>query len=103
MIIPVILAGGSGTRLWPLSRQLYPKQMIAITDEFTMLQNTVKRLDGAENMLNPMVICNEEHRFMAAEQLRQIGVDPHTILLEPVGKKYGTGHCTGRMQGTGRR
>ncbi|THB76093.1 MAG: mannose-1-phosphate guanylyltransferase/mannose-6-phosphate isomerase [Desulfobacteraceae bacterium] len=86
MIIPVILAGGSGTRLWPLSRQLFPKQMIAITDEFTMLQNTVKRLQGADNLLDPMVICNEEHRFMAAEQLRQIEVTPHTIILEPVGK-----------------
>lgn len=86
MIIPVILAGGSGTRLWPLSRELYPKQMIAITDEFTMLQNTIKRLDGVEDLGDPVVICNEDHRFMAAEQLRQIGVTPDSIILEPMGK-----------------
>jgi len=85
MIIPVILAEGSGTSLWPLSRQLYPKQLINIYNKNTMLQNTVLRLDGLENLCSPIVVCNEAHRFMTAEQLRKIGVDPLAIILEPVG------------------
>ena len=86
MIVPVILAGGSGTRLWPLSRQLYPKQLIDIYDENTMVQNTVMRLDGINSLQPPIVVCNEAHRFMTAEQLRKIDVTPRAILLEPVGK-----------------
>ena len=86
MIIPVILAGGSGTRLWPLSRELYPKQLIDIYNEKTMLQNTVLRLEGLEMIGSPIVVCNEEHRFMTAEQLRNIDTDPHAIILEPVGR-----------------
>ncbi len=85
-IVPVILAGGSGTRLWPLSRQLYPKQLIDIYNKNTMLQNTVLRLKGLENAASPIVVCNEEHRFMTAEQLRQIKIDPQAIILEPVGR-----------------
>lgn len=84
MIVPVILAGGSGTRLWPLSRQLYPKQLIDIYNKNTMLQNTLLRLKGMENIDSPIVVCNEEHRFMAAEQLRKIKTDPMAIILEPV-------------------
>lgn len=86
MIVPVILAGGSGTRLWPLSRQLYPKQLIDIYNKNTMLQNTLLRLKGMENIDSPIVVCNEEHRFMAAEQLRKIKTDPLAIILEPVGR-----------------
>lgn len=86
MVIPVILAGGSGTRLWPLSRELHPKQLIGLIDEHTMLQNTVMRLAGFEGMARPIVICNESHRFMVAEQLRSIGVEPLAIMLEPVGR-----------------
>lgn len=86
MIVPVILAGGSGTRLWPLSRQLYPKQLIDIYNKNTMLQNTLLRLKGMENIDSPIVVCNEEHRFMAAEQLRKIKTDPMAIILEPVGR-----------------
>ena len=86
MIIPIILAGGSGTRLWPLSRQLYPKQLIDIYNEDTMLQNTISRLEDLENSGSPIVICNEEHRFMTAEQLREIKVEPRAIILEPVGR-----------------
>lgn len=86
MIIPVILAGGSGTRLWPLSRELYPKQLIRMYNEQTMLQNTILRLEGIESMGSPIVVCNEEHRFMTAEQLRKISVEPNSIILEPVGK-----------------
>jgi mannose-1-phosphate guanylyltransferase/mannose-6-phosphate isomerase len=85
-ILPVILAGGSGTRLWPLSRALYPKQLIRLVDEQTMLQNTVLRLQGLADIGNPMVICNDEYRFMVAEQLRQIEVEPKAIILEPMGR-----------------
>jgi len=86
MFIPVIMAGGSGTRLWPLSRTNYPKQFLNLThpDE-TMLQQTINRLNGL-NCGAPFVICNEEHRFIAAEQVRQLGSDNLNILLEPVGK-----------------
>ncbi|MDM8525602.1 mannose-1-phosphate guanylyltransferase/mannose-6-phosphate isomerase [Desulfococcaceae bacterium HSG8] len=86
MIIPVILAGGSGTRLWPLSRELYPKQLLALADDNTMLQNTILRLKDIEDMGDPIVICNENHRFMVAEQCRKINVRPESIILEPVGR-----------------
>jgi mannose-1-phosphate guanylyltransferase/mannose-6-phosphate isomerase len=86
MIQPVILAGGSGTRLWPLSRALYPKQLISLVDLHTMLQNTLLRLDGLDDATHPVVICNDEYRFMVAEQLRQIGVEADSIILEPVGR-----------------
>jgi mannose-1-phosphate guanylyltransferase len=84
MIIPVIMAGGSGTRLWPLSRTAFPKQFIALTSSLTMLQETAARLNGLSNAA-PMVICNEEHRFLVAEQMRQQNLHP-AILLEPVGR-----------------
>ena len=86
MILPVILAGGSGTRLWPLSRALYPKQLIRLVDQHTMLQNTILRLDGLDGVGNPVVVCNDEYRFMAAEQLRQIKIKADSIILEPVGR-----------------
>ncbi|MCC6301460.1 MAG: cupin domain-containing protein [Gammaproteobacteria bacterium] len=91
MIQPVILSGGSGTRLWPLSREYYPKQLLAPLSDRTLLQSTVCRLDGLEGASNPqiaapLVICNEEHRFLVAEQLRQLGKPPGQILLEPVGR-----------------
>ncbi len=85
-ICPVILSGGSGTRLWPLSREYYPKQLLALTGERTLLQETGHRLDGIENVLPPIVVCNEEHRFLVAEQLRQVNVIPSSIVLEPVGR-----------------
>ncbi len=86
MIVPVILAGGSGSRLWPLSRQLYPKQLIDLHTPHTMLQDTLLRLDGLKDMASPIIICNEEHRFMTAEQVRQIQKNPQAIILEPEGK-----------------
>lgn len=86
MIVPVILAGGTGTRLWPLSRKLYPKQLIALLNEKTLLQNTVNRVADLEGVQAPVVICNEEHRFMVAEQMRETGVKPLSIILEPIGK-----------------
>lgn len=85
-LYPVIMAGGSGSRLWPLSRQLNPKQFLALTDaELTMLQATIRRLDGLQTGL-PRLICNEQHRFLVAEQLRQLGLEDAHILLEPVGR-----------------
>jgi len=86
MIVPVILAGGSGTRLWPLSRSLHPKQLLRLVDAHTMLQNTVMRLQDLPALYPPIVICNETHRFMVAEQLRGIGMPPAMIILEPVGR-----------------
>lgn len=86
MIVPVILAGGSGSRLWPMSRALYPKQLIDIYNDHTMLQNTLYRLEGLDGLHPPLVICNEVHRFMTAEQLRKMQVTPGAIILEPKGK-----------------
>lgn len=85
-ICPIILSGGSGSRLWPLSREYYPKQLLALTGERTLLQETGRRLDGIENVLSPIVVCNEEHRFLVAEQLREVNVIPSSIILEPVGR-----------------
>ena len=76
MLIPVILSGGSGTRLWPLSRELYPKQLLPLVSERTMLQDTAARLNGLENLVAPIVVCNEAHRFMVAEQLRRLDTAP---------------------------
>lgn len=86
MIHPVIMAGGTGSRLWPLSRQLNPKQFLKLTDErLSMLQMTVTRLDGMA-AADPLLICNEEHRFLAAEQMRQSGFEDARIILEPCGR-----------------
>ncbi|WP_026375091.1 mannose-1-phosphate guanylyltransferase/mannose-6-phosphate isomerase [Aestuariibacter salexigens] len=82
---PVVLAGGTGSRLWPKSRAALPKQFLALTDDNTMLQNTLLRLDGI-NAVAPIVICNESHRFLVAEQLRKKDIDHGGILLEPVGR-----------------
>jgi len=91
---PVILSGGSGTRLWPLSRESYPKQFLPLTGKHTMLQETVRRLDGIETehpraaigLLDPIVVCNEAHRFLVAEQLRYLDRRPAVIILEPEGR-----------------
>lgn len=85
-IMPVIMAGGSGSRLWPLSRQLKPKQFIPLTEDGqSMLQVTARRLEGL-SVQAPLLICNEQHRFLAAEQLRQLNLAQAQILLEPVGR-----------------
>ncbi len=83
---PVILSGGSGTRLWPLSRGQYPKQFLPLVSEHTMVQETMLRLSGLAGLNNPIAVCNEHHRFMMAEQLWEVGVKPAAIILEPVGK-----------------
>ncbi len=85
-LIPVLLSGGSGTRLWPLSRETHPKQFQPLVGEQSLLQATWRRLDGLAGAGRPIVVANEEHRFMVAEQLRQAGVAPAALLLEPVGR-----------------
>jgi mannose-1-phosphate guanylyltransferase / mannose-6-phosphate isomerase len=85
MLTPVILSGGAGTRLWPLSRELYPKQLLALTGERTMLQQTALRLSGLA-AASPVVVCNEAHRFLVAEQLRQLKMDTRAVVLEPFGR-----------------
>ena len=84
MIVPVILSGGSGTRLWPLSRRQYPKQFLSLVNETTLLQDTIMRLPN--ELSSPVVVCNETHRFIVAEQLRQINSNNNGIILEPKGK-----------------
>ncbi len=84
MIVPVILSGGSGTRLWPLSRKLYPKQFLSLVNDTTLFQDTILRLPN--EVASPLIICNEEHRFIVAEQLRQINSKNKGIILEPTGR-----------------
>ena len=90
-IVPVVMAGGSGTRLWPLSRKMFPKQFLSLTSEMTMFQETLHRLESSESLLgqlitNPIVVCNEEHRFIVAEQLRKHATNAASIILEPAGR-----------------
>jgi mannose-1-phosphate guanylyltransferase / mannose-6-phosphate isomerase len=85
-LVPVILSGGAGTRLWPLSREMYPKQLLALAGAQTMLQDTAARLAGVVAAIPPIVVCNEAHRFTVAEQLRALKIQPSAILLEPVGR-----------------
>lgn len=85
-LLPVILCGGSGSRLWPLSRSQYPKQLLRLTGEYSLLQQTLQRLSGlAEMVESPLVICNESHRFLIGQQLQDIGVEPQ-LVLEPEGR-----------------
>jgi mannose-1-phosphate guanylyltransferase/mannose-6-phosphate isomerase len=86
MLTPVILSGGAGTRLWPLSREMYPKQFLPLVGERTMIQETALRASGLPDLTGPVVVCNEAHRFLVAEQLRQVGIEPRSIVLEPVGR-----------------
>ncbi|WP_025152362.1 mannose-1-phosphate guanylyltransferase/mannose-6-phosphate isomerase [Morganella morganii] len=85
MILPIIMAGGVGSRLWPLSRFLYPKQFLSLSSDYTMLQETMQRANLVSD-INPFIICNEEHRFIVAEQLRELNLNHSGILLEPEGK-----------------
>lgn len=86
IVLPVLLCGGSGTRLWPLSRESYPKQFLPLSGDVSLLQATCLRLQGLPGAASPLLISNEEHRFMVAEQCRQIGVAPEAIILEPMGR-----------------
>ena len=98
-LLPVIMAGGSGTRLWPLSRELFPKQFLALGEKQSMLQATVSRLQGLP-VAHPMVICNENHRFLVAEQLRQIGALQGNIVLEPAGRNTAPAVALAALQAT---
>jgi mannose-1-phosphate guanylyltransferase/mannose-6-phosphate isomerase len=85
-LVPVILSGGSGTRLWPLSRESHPKQFLPLLGDRSLLQMTWLRLRGLAGMAAPIVVANEEHRFLVAEQLRQVDATPSALILEPVGR-----------------
>ena len=97
MIHPVILSGGSGTRLWPMSRALYPKQLLSLLGEESLLQQTVQRVAMPERFAPPVLVANEEHRFIIAEQLREIAVSPQAILLEPVGRNTAPAACVAAL------
>ncbi|MFL4619397.1 mannose-1-phosphate guanylyltransferase/mannose-6-phosphate isomerase [Stenotrophomonas maltophilia] len=98
-IQPVILSGGSGTRLWPLSREAYPKQFLPLAGELTMLQATWQRVAPLAAR-GPLVIANEEHRFVAAEQLQQVGTEPAAIILEPVGRNTAPAIAVAALEAT---
>ncbi len=101
-LVPVILCGGTGTRLWPLSRASYPKQYWALagSDDTTLLQQTQQRLEGLPQLAPPLLVCNEDHRVSVAEQMRQIGVAPAAILLEPVGRNTAPAIAVAALQAT---
>ena len=101
-LIPVILCGGTGTRLWPLSRASYPKQYWPLSGEgdATLLQQTQQRLTGLTGLESPLLICNEDHRFIVAEQMRQIDVVPSAILLEPLGRNTAPAVTVAALQAT---
>ncbi len=97
MIHPVILSGGSGTRLWPMSRSLYPKQLLALTGERSLLQETARRVADPA-FAAPLIVANEEHRFIIAEQLREIGVTPEALILEPFGRNTAPAACVAALR-----
>jgi mannose-1-phosphate guanylyltransferase / mannose-6-phosphate isomerase len=97
LIHPVVLSGGSGTRLWPMSRTLYPKQLLALLGRDSLLQQAVRRVAEDERYTAPVLIANEEHRFIIAEQLREIGVVPQALLLEPMGRNTAPAACVAAL------
>ena len=98
MIHPVILSGGSGTRLWPMSRTLYPKQLLALFGDKSLLQQTVLRVADSERFAPPLIVANEEHRFIVAEQLRAIDMAPQALLLEPLGRNTAPAAAIGALR-----
>src|SRR5260370_33001946 len=94
---PVILSGGSGARLWPMARTLYPKQLLPLLGRDSLLQQTVQRVADREGFAQPLLVANEEHRFIIAEQLREIGVVPRALLLEPVGRNTAPAACVAAL------
>ncbi|MEO6906592.1 MAG: mannose-1-phosphate guanylyltransferase/mannose-6-phosphate isomerase [Abditibacteriaceae bacterium] len=98
MLHPVILSGGSGSRLWPLSRTAFPKQLLTLISKHSMLQDTILRLKGIEQLAPPSIMCNQEHRFLIAEQLREIDITPQMIMLEPVARNTAPAITTAALQ-----
>ena len=93
-IQPIILAGGTGSRLWPLSRELYPKQVISLTGELSLLQTTVQRVAALDDAVAPIIVVGEEHRFLAKKQIEELGLfADFSILLEPCGKNTAPAIC----------
>src|SRR3954468_6647622 len=99
-VVPVILSGGSGTRLWPVSRESFPKQLWPLLTERTMLQETALRGVGP-GFAAPVIVCNQEHRFLIAEQMRAAGIDDATIVLEPVARNSAPAITVARRRGRG--
>ena len=97
MIHPVILSGGSGTRLWPMSRTLYPKQLLTLLGRDSLLQQTVRRVVDDVRFAAPVLVANEEHRFIIAEQLREIDLVPSALLLEPIGRNTAPAACVAAL------
>ena len=97
MIHPVILSGGSGTRLWPMSRTLYPKQLLRLLGGDSLLQQTVRRVSARDRYARALLVANEEHRFIIAEQLREIGAEPCAVLLEPIGRNTAPAACVAAL------
>jgi len=97
---PVILSGGSGTRLWPLSREHHPKPLLRLTGKHSLLQQTALRLRGLPGRSAPLVVCNEEHRFISAEQLREAGEPARTLILEPAGRNTAPALCVAALEAT---
>ena len=102
-VVPIILSGGAGSRLWPVSREHHPKQLIALLDEHTLLQATALRLSALDHPQAPIVVCNDEHRFMVAEQLRAVGVTPAAIILEPVARSTAPAIAAAALEAVARR
>src|SRR5215468_9691529 len=96
-ITPVILSGGSGTRLWPMSRALYPKQLLPLLSSNSLLQETAQRVAAGARFTPPLVIANDEHRFIIAEQLRRSGLAVRQIVLEPVGRNTAPAACVAAL------
>jgi mannose-1-phosphate guanylyltransferase / mannose-6-phosphate isomerase len=101
MVHPVILSGGSGTRLWPMSRTLYPKQLLSLFGRHSLLQETLLRVGDSGRFAAPLIIANEEHRFIIAEQLREVGIIPRALLLEPVGRNTAPAACIAALMLSG--
>ena len=97
MIHPVVLSGGSGTRLWPMSRTLYPKQLLRLLGDDSLLQQTLRRVADRDRFAPPLLVANEEHRFIIAEQLREIGAPARALLLEPVGRNTAPAACVAAL------